>query len=448
MCGVLRSYQRLKQICRHRGREALLQGARFLLHKSDGNTQHVLLYLTHPGSSRGQASRLGRQQQQPDPGMVLAIAALPETRREARAAYRRMASGLADGPEASEGSNHSAQSAPGDATGGVSQGGSPPTPSGRLSAFGSVGAGLRLRMQRGTILQLGYDSGKLPRSALQQLKAIPASQLVGVVRGRTHFPAPTNGASVAGGLAGNPAECFTVLVQEDSRVTAINLQLPTVGNGRNLDEWLLAVRDVAAGGQPAVAAVSDISAVAAAVPAVPAAGAAGAGGQRAAAPTHLRGSTWASEGVGGKGGQDEAAAVALMTAAVADASAYASLGSSSGVDRSSSSTAHVLPSFNAQHAAEPAAPDYDKHAANGAAAGPGEPVLASLRTTSVASADSPVDRADSVTQQTIEARDWLLPAAAKTTPQPWAGGTAASTGGADDDSSSSSGSDDTDTDAM
>lgn len=254
---MTRSYQRLKQVCRQRGRAALLQGARFVLHKADGSTQHVLLYLTHAGSSRGvQPSRLGRQPRQPEQGLLLAIAALPETRSEARAAFRRLAAGAGEGPAVGDDSNHSAHARA------SSAGGSPPNPQGsRLSAFGSVGAGLRLRLQRGIILQSGYDSGKLPRSALQLLKAVHARQLVGVVRGSRHFPVPASdgagGGSSAGGQGSAGAEFFTVMVQEESggQVTAINLQLPLVGNGRDLDEWLLAVRDVAAAGHQQGAAV-------------------------------------------------------------------------------------------------------------------------------------------------------------------------------------------------
>lgn len=293
------SYQRLKQVCRQRGRAALLSGARFCLHKADGSTQHILLYLTHAGSSRGvhnqhhqqQASRFGRpsqplQQQQGDAGgFELVIAALPETRREARQAFKRLAASgavgavevplsastagaaaAADGGGASHRPQQQQQQQHGGSAGAAASGSSaaggvgssaaaaaastsPP----RLSAFGTVGAGLRLRLQRGTILQMGYESGKLPRSALQVLKVIPAGNLVGVVRGNAHFVVPAAAAAVAansgssgGGISST--ECFTLLVQESgssAHVTAINLQLPPTGNSRGIDEWLLALRDVA-----------------------------------------------------------------------------------------------------------------------------------------------------------------------------------------------------------
>lgn len=386
------SYQRLKQVCRQRGRAALLQGARFVLHKADGSTQHVLLYLTHAGSSRGvQPSRLGRQQQQqPEQGLLLAIAALPETRSEARAAFKRLASGAGEGPAAEEDSNHPAH---GRAS---SAGGLPPTPQGgRLSAFGSVGAGLRLRLQRGTILQSGYDSGKLPRSALQLLKAVPARQLVGVVRGNRHFPVPANGAggSSAGGVQGPAgAECFTVMVQEDSggQVTAINLQLPLVGNGRDLDEWILAVRDVAAAGhQPGAAA------------------AAAAVGRQPPAQGHVQPSGAVQGAVGNASAADGGGSGRAAAADAAAGEAGSSAGQS-GPGAAEQAAAAVARDPPLAYKAVYSAAEHQQHAVL-------EPAAA----------------------------DWVLPAAASATPRPWAGSAAA----ANDAGGVSSGTDDDDDDA-
>lgn len=377
------SYQRLKQVCRQRGRAALLQGARFLLHKADGSTQHVLLYLTHAGSSRGvQPSRLGRPPQQPEQGLLLAIAALPETRSEARAAFRRLAAGAGEGPAVGDESHHSAHARA------SSAGGSPPNPQGgRLSAFGSVGAGLRLRLQRGIILQSGYDSGKLPRSALQLLKAVPARQLVGVVRGSKHFPVPasggTGGGSSAGGQGPAGAEHFTVMVQEGGggQVTAINLQLPLVGNGRNLDEWILAVRDVAAAGHQQGAAVGNQPA---------------AQGQPSGAVQEAVGTSTADGGLGRGAAADAAAGEA------------------------------------------------------GSSAGQSGPGVAEQPAAAVARGPPLSFKVDSAAQQqhaALEpaAADWVLPAAASATPRPWAGGAAAAA--SDVGGGASSGTDDDDDDA-
>lgn len=432
------SYQRLKQVCRQRGRAALLQGACFLLHKADGSTQHVLLYLTHSGSSRGgQPSRLGRQQQ-PESGITLVLAALPETRGEARVAYRRMAAGTADAAGAAgagDASSHSAHSAAGAAAGstagGVGLGSTPPTPTGRL--LGSVGAGIRLRMQRGTMLQLGYDSGKFPRSALQVLKAVPANQLVGVVRGSTHFASPANGSSSAGGgLAGSAAECFTLMVQEDNSgyVTAINLQLPPVGNGRNLDEWILAVRDVAAAVQPAAAgpAVVTVPATQAAVAAV-ASQAADAYAGAQAQPLHIAVAERLEQG-------EVLSAGPATTVAGAGAVPVASTGD--GVDS-------MLQLGQAPEGSEPVAAPHKVVAHAVASADAGGTAAFDSSASPGALTDSPVYREDSNAHHALEARDWLLPAAASATPKPFAPqpSAAVSIGGASRDSSSE---DDTDTD--
>jgi len=389
-----RSYQRLKQVCRQRGRSALLQGARFLLHKPDGSTQHILLYISQQGSAKGvQPSRLGRQQpQQAEQGLMLVIAALPETRSEARTALKRLTAGTGDdlaataaagaagaaagdGGTASSGVHHAA-AAPVSSGGGVAgaaSGGGP-----RLSAFGSVGAGLRLRLQRDTMLQMGYESGKLPRAALQTLKSVPAGQLVGVVRGSTHFVVPASSsilASAAVGGSSRAAECFTLLVQEDASgsITAINLQLPHTGNGRNLDEWILALRDVASAVDPS-------------------------------------------------GNDNPAAAAASAAFPVGTGAANHSSGTAGSrtAQRLSLPDTHMVP----------------------------EPCNAEQRPRAL-SEECPVagvvDRTVSNTQQALEGRDWLLPAAAVAAAQPWPVAKPASSNGTGHDSSSgtseSSGSD-------
>jgi hypothetical protein len=136
----------------------------------------------------------------------------------------------------------------------------------------SLGARLQRRLQRGTLLQAGFEGGKLPRAALQPLKVIAVPhQLVGVVRGTRHFPAKSAlaaAASSSGGGAQAPAaagECFTLLVQEEgaAQLLGVNMQLPPPGNGRSLDEWLLALRDLesAAGAPEAAVATTGAAAV-------------------------------------------------------------------------------------------------------------------------------------------------------------------------------------------
>jgi hypothetical protein len=255
-----------------------------------------------------------------------------------------------------------------------------------------VGAGLRLRLQRGTILQSGYDSGKLPRSALQLLKAVPARQLVGVVRGNRHFPVAANGgSSSAGGVQGPAgAECFTVMVQEDSggQVTAINLQLPLVGNGRDLDEWILAVRDVAAAGhQPGTAAAAAV-------------------GHQSPAQGHVQPSGAVQEAVGATSAADGGG---LGQAAAAHAAA-GEAGSSAGQS----------------------GPGAAEQAAAAVARDPPLPYKA---------ADSAAEQPHAALEPA--AADWVLPAAASATPRPWAGGAAA----ANDAGGASSGIDDDDDDA-
>lgn len=267
------SYQQLKQACWQRGRAALQQGARFLLHRADGSTHHVLLYLTQAGSSRGggqQTSRLAnnqRQEQQPQQqprssgGLVLVLAALPETRKQARAAYRRLAATAADG-QSSERPSSDSTSSPSAPPAGSSAGaalGNTGAPSPRMSALGAVSAGLRLRMQRGTLLQLGYESGKFPRQTLSTLKTIPVTQLVGIVRGSTNAAAARVVSSAGGAFDGSTrgvGQSFDLLVQEELRgdVTAIRLQVPAVGNGRSVSEWVAALRDVAVASSPAAPA--------------------------------------------------------------------------------------------------------------------------------------------------------------------------------------------------
>jgi hypothetical protein len=264
------------------------------------------------------------------------------------------------------------------------------------------------------MLQLGYDSGKFPRSALQTLKAVPARHLVGVVRGNTHFAAPAIGSgSVGGGLGGSAAECFTLMVQEDNSgyVTAINLQLPPVGNGRNLDEWILAVRDVAAAVQPSAAGPAVVT--------VPATQAAVAAVASQAAEAYVR------------------AQAPLPHEAVAD-----TLGPSLNASAVGGLDGALQLGQGPEHAAAPhkavseavAAVDALGTAAFGNSAASG------------ALADSPLYMEDSNTHRTLEARDWLLPAAASATTKPFSPqpSAAVSTGGASHDSSSEE--EDTDTD--
>lgn len=396
-----------------------MQGARFVLHKADGSTQHVLLYLAIGGSTRGgQPSRLGRPQQ-PESGVVLVLAALPETRRDARLAFKRMATAgpgegavvgaaaaAATGPE---GSAHSGSSA-----GTASSPGDRP----RLGAFGSVGAGLRLRLQRGTMLQMGYEGGKFPRSSLQQLMVVPASQLVGVVRGSAHFPAHANGSSVGAAVsASSAAECFSLLVQEDSMhssncVTAINLQLPSVGNGRCLDEWLLAVRDVVMAVQPAVQPAAAAQAV--------------------SSSSRAAGMAWPrAVSAGG--------VAAPRSQAAQQSQVVQTVGSSPSNGRVVAAFAEAGPA--------------GQLTAEGAQAGSSTALLRQSLEHAVGVAkaagtmDLPLEppaRADSGTQHTLEG--WVLPAAAAATSKPWAG--AAANGVEHDGVDSVSDDSDTDTDDM
>jgi hypothetical protein len=421
------SYQRLKQVCRQRGRSALMQGARFLLHSPDGSTQHVLLYIGHAGSSRGgQPSRLGRQQQQPDQGSMLVIAALPETRREARLAFRRLAAGASDLPAAADADGVggeptlAAAAAARSSTGGAGGVGSTAGAAPRLSAFGSVGAGLRLRLQRSTLLQLGYESGKLPRSALQVLKSIPSSQLVGVVRGNAHFAAGASGTSAGGAAAGSAApatECFTLMVQEEASgyVTAINLQLPLAGNGRCLDEWILALQDVAAAAPAAAAVVTQP---------VAAAGA-------AALTAFGRGEV--------QQGRSTASARASSTA-----DARTAAGQDEGPVRSSrpNSSTSVPQSSSTAHTRQPSGSNAPQQSPATAAA---VVAVAAVAATTAAVADAAANvSSESSTHHALEGHDWVLPAAAGATPKPWPAVGSSATG--HDSGSSSEGNDSSDGD--
>lgn len=357
---------------------------------------------------------------------MLVIAALPETRREAKLAFRRLAAGASDLPAAADADGvggetslaaaAAARSSAGGAEGVNSNAGAAP----RLSAFGSVGAGLRLRLQRGTLLQLGYESGKLPRSALQVLKSIPPSQLVGVVRGNVHFAAPASGTSAAGAAAGSTAPaavCFTLMVQEEASgyVSAINLQLPLAGNGRCLDEWILALRDVAAA-VPAAAAVGTQPVAAAGAAAATAFGRAEA--QQAQGRSTARASSTADTRIAL--GQDDGPV------------------SSS---RPSSSTS-VPQSSSTSHTRQPSAGNAPQQALATAAA---VAIVGAVAATTAAVTDAATTiSADSSTHHALDAHDWVLPAAVGATPKPWpaVGGS----GAGHDSGSSSEGSDSSDGD--
>jgi hypothetical protein len=286
----------------------------------------------------------------------------------------------------------------------------------RLSAFGSVGAGLRMRLQRGTLLQLGYESGKLPQSALQVLKSVPSSQLVGVVRGNAHFAAPASGASAAGAAAGSPApatECFTLMVQEEASgyVTAINLQLPLAGNGRCLDEWILALRDVAAA-VPAAVGTQPVTAAA-------------------------FGYAGAHQAQGKQQGRSSARASST-------ADTRTGVGQDDGLVSSSrpSSSASVLQSSSTTHTRQPSGGSAPQQASATAAAVASVAAVAAT-TAAVADAAATVS-ADSNTHQALEGHDWVLPAAAGATPKPWPA--VGSRGAGHNSGSSSDGSDSSDGD--